>query len=300
MIVPEHIRRVAGDRLRLDEPLADHTSFRIGGPADYFVLADRVPLLVDLVRAANADGVPWLILGRGSNVLVSDRGVRGLVIRNQADGLSIDRQTGLVRAESGLRLASLATQTARAGLTGLEFGIGIPGSVGGAVVMNAGAHGASFGDHLIAVEALTAAGEVARLRREELALGYRTSRFHHDRKAVVLGAELQLPEVEPRVALEQIARFRQRRHETQPTDPGAGSIFKNPPGDAAGRLIDVAGLKGRGHGGAVVSPKHGNFIVNVGGATAADVLALAEVARVTVAERFGVTLELEVERVGEW
>ena len=298
-LVPERLRRVAGERLRLNEPLALHTSFRIGGPADYLVVVDKTAQLVELAQAAEAEGVPWMVLGRGSNVLVSDRGFRGLVIRNLCGGLAIG-EDGRVWAESGVRLATMATQTARAGLGGIEFRVVIPGSVGGAVVMNAGAHGGSFGDYLVAVEVLRPDGELARLGRDELELGYRTSRFHRDRKFVVLSAELALPSTDPVEALARVRACRERRHATQPTDPGAGSIFKNPPGAASGALIDQAGLKGQRRGDAIISPKHGNFIVNLGNARASDVIELVELARATVLERFGISLELEIERVGEW
>ena len=300
-LVPERLRRVAGEQLRRNEPLARHTSFRIGGPADYLVVVEHVPQLVELVQAAEAEGIPWLVLGRGSNVLVADRGFRGLVIRNLCAGLMIAAD-GRVRAESGVRFAHLATQVAKAGWGGLEYGIGIPGSVGGAVVMNAGAHGGSFGDYLVAAEVLRPDGEITRLERADLQLGYRSSRFHHDRKLVVLAAELALPPTDPAVALARIRECRERRQATQPTAPGAGSIFKNPPEGtpAAGWLIDQAGLKGTRRGDAIISPKHGNFIVNLGQATAADVMALVELAQATVYERFGIRLELEIERVGAW
>lgn len=291
---------LCGERLKVDEPLAPHVSFQIGGPADLFVTADSVEFLCELISAAREFGLPWLVLGRGSNVLISDRGVRGLVIRVQASAMQIDRETGSVFAEAGVRLASLAVATATEGLTGLEFGVGIPGSIGGAVVMNAGAQGSCIGDILVTATVLGPDGQVRRLLKDQLELGYRTSRFQRSREEVVLAADFRLRHDDPTAPLERIRTHRKRRQDTQPTDPGAGSIFKNPPGAAAGYLVDRAGLRGTRIGGAVVSPKHANFLVNAGGATAADVLALIRLVRSEVERQFGVRLELEVRLVGDW
>ena len=295
--VPGSLRARFADRLRTDEPLANYTSFRIGGPADLFISARSPDDLVDAIHLATAAGVPWLVLGRGSNVLVDDRGVRGLVIRNDATEVSIDVESGLVRAASGARMPSLGAQTARLGLIGLEWSVGIPGSVGGGVVMNAGAHGGCIADVLIGAEVLVADNRSV-WPKSSFQHAYRTSLLQTDRQIIVLQVELQTQRGVAEEALARIRSYRQHRQNTQPTDPGAGSIFRNPPGESAGALIDRAGLKGTLRGDAQISPKHGNFIVNVGQASSADVLTLIELARKTVWNRFGVALHPEVELIG--
>ncbi|MGH2460094.1 MAG: UDP-N-acetylmuramate dehydrogenase [Chloroflexota bacterium] len=294
---PAALARRFGPSLRGDEPLGQHTSFRIGGPADWFVSAKTRDDIVDAILAATADGLSWLVLGRGSNVLIDELGVRGLVIRNDANGFTLDRESGAVRCDSGARLPSVGAQSAKAGLAGLEWAVGIPGSVGGGVVMNAGAQGGSIADVLVAGEVFQAGRRVT-CSAGEFQHAYRTSRLQRECGIVVLGAEFQLSLGSPPDSLARVQAFRRHRQETQPTDPGAGSIFRNPPGHSAGGLIDQAGLKGTRVGGALISPKHGNFIVNVGGATTADVRALISLARETVSERFGVELATEVELIG--
>lgn len=295
--VPEPLRHRFGESVRRDEPLAPHTSFRIGGPADFFVAARTREDIVDAVAAAVAAGLPWLVLGRCSNVLIHEQGVRGLVIRNDASAFTLDPETGQVRCDSGARLPSVGAQTAKAGLTGLEWAVGIPGSVGGGIVMNAGAHGGCIADVLVSAEVLEN-GERKDLPAAAFEHSYRTSRLQRERHLVVLGADFQLQHAAPADCLARIQSFRRHRQDTQPTDPGAGSIFRNPPESSAGALIDRAGLKGTRHGGALISPKHGNFIVNVDHSTFADVIALIELARETVARQFGVDLHPEVEFIG--
>lgn len=298
---PQRLAAVCGERLKPNEPLGRHLSFQLGGPADYFVAADSIELLQAVIAAAREDGLPWLVLGRGSNVLVSDRGVRGLVVRIQASQQRID-EDGAVYAEAGARLANLAVATATRGLAGLEWGVGVPGSIGGAVVMNAGAHGGCIQDSLVTATVLRSDGQVVTIPNAELGFGYRHSRFHEPdgKPDVVLAADFRLRREDPAATLERLRSYRKHRQDTQPTDPGAGSIFKNPPGTASGYLIDRAGLKGTRIGGAVVSPKHGNFIVNDGGATAADVLALMRLVQAEVERQFGIRLVREVELVGDW
>jgi UDP-N-acetylmuramate dehydrogenase len=296
-LVPDALRQRFGARLRQDDPLAGQTSFRIGGPAELFLSARSQEDLVDAVVAADAAGLPWLVLGRGSNVLVDDEGIRGLVVRNDTGSFELDRETGIVRADSGVRLPTIGAQTARAGLAGAEFAVGIPGSLGGGVIMNAGAHGGCVGDVLTFADVLVA-GERQRWVATQLGHAYRSSVLQERRDAIVLGAELHLQRCPPAEALARVQAYRQHRQDTQPTDPGAGSIFRNPESRSAGALIDRAGLKGTTRGGAVISPKHGNFIVNVGGATSADVRYLIELARETVWRQFGVLLRREVELLG--
>lgn len=296
-LVPESFRQRFGSRVRPDEMLAVHTSFRIGGPADLFISARSRDDVVDALSLAEATGLPWLVLGRGSNVLISEAGVRGLVIRLDAQDLQIDREARRVQADAGVRLPTIGAQTARLGLVGCEFTVGIPGSVGGGVVMNAGSHGGCIADVLESAEVW-----VKGVREEWPASafehGYRTSRLQRERAVIVLGARFQLTEGSSAEALARVQSYRQHRHDTQPTDPGAGSIFRNPEGDSAGGLIDRAGLKGTRHGGAMISPKHGNFIINAGGATSDDVLALVDLAQATVFDRSGILLQTEVELIG--
>jgi UDP-N-acetylmuramate dehydrogenase len=295
--IPDALQQRFGARLRPDEPLARQTSFRIGGPAELFLSARSRSDLADAVVAASAAGLPCLVLGRGSNVLVDDQGIRGLVIRNDTGFFELDRKSGIVRADSGVRLPTIGAQTARAGFAGAEFAVGIPGSLGGGIVMNAGAHGGSVSDVLIYADVLIG-GERQRWLATQLGHSYRSSVLQARREVIVLGAELQLERCPPAEALARIQTYRQYRRETQPTDPGAGSIFRNPESGSAGALIDRAGLKGTTHGGAVISPKHGNFIVNTGGATSADVRYLIELAREKVWRQFGVLLSREVELLG--
>ncbi len=295
--IPEQIRRRFGEALRLDEPLAPHTSFRIGGPADLFIAARTRDDLADAVIAAEAAGLPWIVLGRCSNVLIHEAGIRGLVIRNDASAFTIDPRAGVVRCDSGARLPSVGAQTARVGLTGLEWAVGIPGSVGGGVVMNAGAHGGCIADVLASAEILEH-GRRSEFPATAFDHSYRTSRLQRERDLVVLGAEFHLAPCAPAECLARVQSFRRHRQETQPTDPGAGSIFRNPTQASAGALIDRAGLKGTRHGGALISPKHGNFIVNIDHATFADVVALIDLARTTVMRQFGIELHPEVEFLG--
>jgi UDP-N-acetylmuramate dehydrogenase len=297
----ERLGAIVGQRLRVDEPLAAYTTMRVGGPADLFALAETTEEVVGLVGAARELGLPWRVIGRGSNLLVADAGLRGLVIRNTAAGVEVGGDGTRVRAEAGLSCAQLAGRTARQGLTGAEFLVAIPGTLGGAVVQNAGAHGTETVEVLERVEYLGPDGRVGALGPAELGARYRWSRFKEPpRDLVVLAAELRLTRADPAAVAERIAEIRSWRAASQPGEPSAGSIFTNPPGDYAGRLIEAAGLKGLRIGAAQISPVHANFIVNLGGALAADVAALIERARAAVAEQFGVELETEVERVGDW
>jgi len=292
---------IVGERLKVGEPLAAYTTIRVGGPADYLAVAQTTAEVVALVKAAVSFGLPWRIIGRGSNLLVADRGVRGLVIRNTANRLQPKGDGTLVHADAGVSCANLANKTGKLGLAGAEFLVAVPGTLGGAVVQNAGAHGVEMVNVLTRVDYLGPDGEQRSFAVEELALAYRTSRFKEPpRDKAVLGAELQLSRAEPDVVAAKIAEIRTWRAEHQPAEPSAGSIFANPPGDYAGRLIDATGLKGLRMGGAQVSPVHANFIVNTGAATAADVGGLIERAQLAVKEQFGIQLEAEVERIGDW
>jgi UDP-N-acetylmuramate dehydrogenase len=290
------------------EPLADHTTMRVGGPADLVAGATDVAALAALVRFANDRQIPWIVLGRGSNVVIADAGLRGLAILNRAEGARFDGERLI--AEAGLPLARAATLAQHAGLSGLEFGLAIPGTVGGAVWANAGAHGSDVAAVLESVTVLRADGTQAVEPVTALGLAYRDSRFKHSTGQgsglftpadVILGATFRLSSADPAAIRARLAEIRLWRQEHQPlSQPSAGSVFRNPPGDSAGRLIDACGLKGSRVGGAQVSEKHANFIVNAGGATAADVRRLADTVRAEVAERFGTELAYEVQFIGDW
>lgn len=296
-----HICRFAD--LQIGVPLEKYTSSRVGGPAEWLVVAESVEALVEAVRAAQADGLPWRVLGGASNVLVSDAGVRGLVIVNRARKV-VFQDDYVVYVESGANLAGLAKSCVARGWAGLEWAVGVPGTVGGAVVGNAGAHGGDTSGVLQGVTVLEA-GEVLEWPVERLEYAYRNSVLKRNARQkvasrVVLAATLALEPGDPAQLARKADEFLERRKKIQPPGHSFGSMFKNPPGDYAGRLIEAAGLKGAQVGGAQVSPLHANFFVNIGGATAANVMALVELARQRVWEQFGIELELEVELVGEW
>jgi UDP-N-acetylmuramate dehydrogenase len=276
--------------------MSRHTTWRVGGPADLFLVpADRDDLLAAL-RLLAAAGFPWLVVGAGSNLLVRDGGIRGAVI--QTGGLRRLAFDGTaVRAEGGVPMMTLIASCAERGLSGIERLAGIPGTVGGAVMMNAGAGGQQLGDVVAEAVLVGAAGE-ERWSAERLGFVYRRSAVPADR--VVVETELQLRESGPEELQAAMRRRLQERRGAQGVGgPNAGSVFKNPPGEAAWRLIDAAGLRGTVEGGAQVAERHANFIVNRGGARAADILALIERVRETVRRTSGVELEPEVRIVGE-
>jgi UDP-N-acetylmuramate dehydrogenase len=325
----DDLRAIFGARLRPNELLSRHGTFGVGGPADAWVSVAREEELVALVDLASAHGWPLMLVGNGTNALFSDSGARGVVVRMQIDEYSLaDLPDGHVRliAGGGASLPKLINDLAGNELAGLEWGAGVPGTIGGGIVSNAGAHGACIADTLESARVLvapTAPGECAiicDLPAGECNLGYRRSRFRAKRELrfdeqsypipaprcqfeppeMIVGGSFLLTRDDPAAIRARVAAYRQHRKDTQPSQPSAGSVFKNPLGDHSGRLVEAAGLKGTIHGGAQISPKHANFIVNNGGATAADILALIALARRTVLERFGVELDLEVELRGDW
>jgi UDP-N-acetylmuramate dehydrogenase len=281
--------------IAIHEPLAKYTSMRVGGPADYYVEpADRDDA-VEIVRYFEQQHIPFMMLGRGSNLLISDDGIRGAAINLEAGLASIRKEGDFVIAESGARLTKLVDFCIQQGSAGVEMLAGIPGTVGGAVVMNAGAHGGETSDHLIDVE-IYREKKVQRIQKQDAQFSYRHSGFEHD---MVLSATFLLPMGDK----EELNRRRRelilRRNETQPLElPNSGSMFKNPSHSYAARLIEQAGLKGKRVGQAQISEKHANFIVNLGDAKAADVLRLIELARRTVYQNAGIYLELEVKLIG--
>jgi len=298
------IARRVGVKAERGMPLGKLTTMRVGGPADLLVTAHNAFELRGLIRFARSREIPLTLLGRGSDVVISDRGIRGLVVHVRAEGSRVDGTTYI--AEAGVPMARAATETQKAGLSGLEFGLAIPGTVGGAVWANAGAHGSDVASILESADVLLADGSEARLPAAELGLAYRESRFKHqpddDHSEIVLGARFHLEpasEEDIRARLDDIRRWRQAH---QPLGlPSAGSTFRNPAeGPSAGALIDAAGLKSLREGGASVSEKHANFLVNDQRGTAADVRRLMDHVRATILAKNGVELVPEVVFLGDW
>lgn len=286
-------------RLATNRALADLTSFRIGGPADLFLLVETDEELAHALHTAYRYQTPTFCLGAGTNLLVSDRGIRGLVLKLGRCYGDVVVDGCRVTAGASAQFGQLARRTAAAGLAGLEFAEGIPGSVGGGLVMNAGAFGGEMSRVVTAVHGVDGRGSLRRLRRDEVGFTYRKTSLPDGFIITQIDFEL-----EPHDTLALAARvdlIHQRRAARQPDGvPNAGSIFKNPPGNFAGRLLEEAGLKGARQGGAAFSDRHANFIVNLGGASAREVRLLMEKARDRVRMHSGITLETEVRLVGEW
>lgn len=296
------------NRILRNEGLARHTTLRIGGAADYFVRVESRDELIEAVGWGRGQHLDIFILGNGSNILVSDAGIRGLVIENHADKVleHENRETGETRerlrvvVESGVSLPGLGNRLARQGWGGLEWAVGVPATVGAAIVTNAGAHGGEMGDSIVRVETVDMRGEERWWTHAELGYTYRTSVFkEHPNEYVVLMAELEMVKVDAAECIARMSRYSEHRRKTQPTEPSVGSMFKNPSPDFAGRLIDQVGLKGTRVGNVQVSQVHANFFVNLGGASSKDVMELIDVVKNRVLEKFGVELELEIQVVGE-
>ena len=284
-----------------EEPLASRTSFGIGGPAEFFAELGRPAAIEQSIDGCRERGIPYLLLGAGTNVLIADEGVEGLVIRvvNREHTVEGTR----VRAGAGLKMMRLARIAADANLRGSEFAIGVPGTVGGAVYQNAGCWGKEIREVLVQVEGYVPGSGARAWTVADLKFGYRTSALRDGalKGCFVVSAELQLQRGDGEEAKRVMAKLTKERNDSQPIKTkNCGSVFKNPTGDSAGRLVQAAGLKGAREGAAVVSALHGNFIVNEGGASAAQVRRLIERTRAEVKRRFGVELELEVELVGRW
>jgi UDP-N-acetylmuramate dehydrogenase len=282
-------------------PLAPYTSARIGGVADIFVTVKSATELMDAMKVLWDYGMPYYILGAGSNVLVSDKGVRGVVVLDRAKEVrfeSGDQPT--VWCEAGVTLSNLANRCMSKGLAGLEWAATVPGTVGGAVYGNAGAFGGDMSNNLIWAEVLTKTG-CGKLTVEQMEYGYRTSALKRgENKAIVISAMLRLKNSNKEEVSAKISEFSERRKSAQPPGASMGSMFKNPAGDHAGRLIEAAGLKGTRIGNAEISTKHGNFFINHGETKAEDVRALIRLVQESVFNKFGLELELEVELAGEW
>lgn len=296
-----HLRSIFGNRLQEHARLAPYTSARIGGPADVLITVTSADEMAEAIRQLWNLDLPYLVLGGGSNVLISDKGVRGVVVLNRAKTVGFETgKAPMVRAESGVVIANLARRAASRGLAGLEWAAAVPGTIGGAVYGNAGAFGGDMAGTLISTELLTESGR-ERWPVERLEYGYRTSILKRKpSKTVVLSAELRLQHSTKEAASAKIAEFSERRKETQPPGASMGSMFKNPPGDYAGRLIEAAGLKGTRIGNAEISQVHANFFINHGETSAQDIRALVNLVQETVTAKSGVHLELEIEFIGEW
>ncbi len=296
-----------GPEALCNEPMANHTTLRIGGPADVYVVVHSVIELVGAVRVARVAGAPFFLLGEGANLLVADAGMRGVVIENRAQHVVAKGQAEgvVVYAESGTPLAEVARYCTSRGFGGLEWAVDVPGSVGGALVGNAGAYGGRMSDIVQQASVLSRDNRIVTMSAADLGFGYRTSTLkteggRGEDRTVVLGVEMLLRRGARDKLEEQAAQFTKRRWDRQPPEPSAGSIFKRTADFPAGYLIEQAGLKGLQLGQAQISPRHANVIVNKGGARAQDAKILMEIARLVVRERFGQVLEPEIELVGEW
>lgn len=290
-----------GDLVKENVPLAPYTSARIGGPADIFITVESVTALMRVVKFLWKNDMPFLVMGGGSNILVSDKGARGVVVMNRAKKVTFragDQPS--VRAESGVVFSNLANRCASKGFGGIEWAATVPGTIGGAVYGNAGAFGGDVAGSLLSTELLTENGR-EKFSVDQMGYGYRASILKRgELKAIVLSAELSLTNSTKEDATVKIQQFSAHRKTTQPPGASMGSMFKNPAGDYAGRLIEVSGLKGTRIGNAEVSPLHGNFFVNHGATRAEDIRKLVQLVQKTVKEKQGVELELEIEMVGEW
>ncbi|WP_147060163.1 UDP-N-acetylmuramate dehydrogenase [Sporosarcina luteola] len=284
--------------LRIDEPLNKYTMTKLGGTADVLVIPGTIEEMEATVRYAYEKDIPLLLLGNGSNMVVRDGGVRGIVLH--LSKLNMIRVDGVkVHAEAGALIIDASKQAAAASLTGLEFACGIPGSIGGAMAMNAGAYGGEIKDIIVQCTVLTKSGERLVLSKDELELGYRKSIIASE-GYYVISADFELAEGDKEEIDAKVADLTYQRESKQPLEyPSAGSVFKRPPGYFAGKLIQDCGLQGKGHGGAEVSMKHAGFIVNKNEATASDYIATINMVKSEVKKRFDVDLELEVKIVGE-
>lgn len=296
-----------GHRLRRNEPLARHCTLRVGGPADIFLVAHSAEELEQIVGLASVANIPLRVIGSGANILPADAGYRGLVVRNVSRQFTFERDGNIVQVDSGMAWPVTARRTAKLGLHGLEWGCGVPGTVGGVVTNNAGCYGSCAADSLVSVRTVDVTG-TRRLRpASTLTFHYRASPFKaqpdgtRELTEYVLSASFRVEPADSVALLQQVDKWLAHRAATQPLDqPSAGSFFKNPPGDFAGRLIEAAGLKGWSIGNAASSEKHANFLINRGNGTATDIANLAEDIRNLVHSRLGVWLEREVEFFGAW
>lgn len=294
------IQALGAERVIFDEPMSKHTTFRIGGPADVFAMPETYEQIGEILKLCKAEGLPFFVLGNGSNLLVSDKGYRGVIIQMDRNMQEIRLEGNTIRACAGALLSSIAVAARNASLTGFEFAGGIPGTLGGACVMNAGAYGGEMKDVLKEVMVMTRDGEILTLPAEKLEMGYRTS-IIKKMGYLVLEAVILLEKGDEEAIRDRMKELSDLRTQKQPLDlPSAGSTFKRPEGYFAGKLIMDSGLRGCRIGGAQVSEKHCGFVVNADGATAGDVRALMDHVIQVVKEKYGVTLEPEVKFLGDF
>ena len=288
------------DRILMEEPMKKHTTFRLGGPADFFLCPSDVNQIPEIIHICREEGIPWFVLGNGSNLLVSDQGYRGVVIQIYKNMNQITVEGTRIYAQAGALLSAVSKKAMEAGLTGMEFASGIPGTLGGAAVMNAGAYGGEMKDILVSVTVLTDEGEQKVLKAEELNLGYRTS-IIKERGYIVLDGVLQLQAGNRDAIKTRMEELKVQRVTKQPLEyPSAGSSFKRPEGYFAGKLIEDAGLRGYRVGGAQVSEKHCGFVINTGDATTSDVVQLIHNVQNIIWNKFKVKLEPEVKFLGDF
>ena len=297
-IVTRLINITGKDNVRINEPMKNHTTFKIGGPAQYYVTPESVTQIQEVVSLCRDMNIPLHVIGNGSNILVGDDGVDGVVLALFNTFSDYEIKDNVITAQAGMSLIKLAVIALREGLTGLEFASGIPGSVGGAVYMNAGAYDGQMKDVVTSVTVLDEAGNIRILGRDELDMGYRTSTVAKH-NMIVLQVLIELKAGNKEQIKDRMNQLSELRKQKQPLEyPSAGSTFKRPEGYFAGKLIADAGLKGYSIGGAAVSEKHAGFVVNMGGATAKDVVELTDYIKKRIIEQFGVTLELEIKKIG--
>lgn len=288
------------ENVKLNEPMKNHTTFKIGGPADFFITPSDEEQLKKSIECIKNTGLPYYVIGNGSNLLVSDEGYRGVIIQLYDKFNSMEFDGKICTVQSGCLLSRLGMQAAKNGFAGLEFATGIPGTIGGAVVMNAGAYGGEIKDCIVSARLMDMYGNIKEYSKDELSLGYRKS-IASERNLIVLSAVFELRSSDTRKIMERINELAAARRMKQPLEyPSAGSTFKRPEGNFAGRLIEDAGLKGYSIGGASVSSKHSGFVINNGNATADDVMSLVEHIKNKVYEKSGVILELEVKKLGNF
>lgn len=292
---------LAGEKIDFDCPMAPYTTLHVGGQTEALFEADDMEELLRVIVYLNKEGIPYLVVGRGSNLLVKDKGIEGVVILLKGSLAAIEHEKEedfSIQVGAGLSMRDLLAYCRDAGLGGLEYFAGIPGTVGGAVVMNAGAYGKDFGSRVREIQMITRQGDIIERDRRQLRFSYR--HLEMEKGSVIARARLEINRESGELVAGRIADFLKRRKITQPLEyPSAGSVFKNPPNDYAGRLIENAGLKGKRLGGAMISEKHANFIVNMGRAKAKDILALINLAREEVKKHTGIELEPEIRIVGD-
>ncbi|MBE5927259.1 MAG: UDP-N-acetylmuramate dehydrogenase [Lachnospiraceae bacterium] len=298
-MINDLVNIVGSENVVQDEPMKNHTTFKVGGPADYLVTPDTEDELAELIKYSKEHNIPYFVMGNGSNLIVKDHGIRGIVIKLFNNFSDCKVEGNRLYASAGALMSKVGRVALEHNLTGFEFGAGIPGTIGGAVVMNAGAYGGEIKDIIVSAKVLTEAGEILELSKEELNLSYRTSCIIPN-NYIVLSACLELKLGNPEEIKSKMNELATARRDKQPLEyPSAGSTFKRPEGYFAGKLIMDTGLRGYRVGGAQVSDKHCGFVINAGNATASDILDLISDIRDRVEDKFGVRLETEVKVIGE-